>query len=96
MSLEIAPEVEQAVMMRAKQEGVSTNELLARYFGKVAESEVTDTKTLQLIATIRQWQIEDSLANDDELNRRDRERIELETNLNISRQQAGMRVLFTE
>ena len=54
-------------------------------------------KALAMVATIRQWQAEDAAEQTDdeeELARRDRERAELEANLDAPRRKAGMRLLF--
>lgn len=55
-----------------------------------------EPKALALAQAIRQWQAEDGTDDEEELNRRDRERADLQANLNDARHRAGMRPLFPE
>jgi len=91
---ELAPEIESSVRDYAAREGVSINELLARTFPP--RHSLPSPKALRLIEAIRQWQAEDMTDDEEELDRRDRERAELHANLNQSRQNSGMRVLFPD
>ena len=91
--LDLSPETENNVREYAAREGVSIDELLARTFPPRPQPQL-DAKARKLIDAIRQWQVEDATDDEEELDRRDQDRAQLEANLNQSRQQAGMRPLF--
>lgn len=53
MSLEVAPEIETTVRQYAEREGISLNELMARFFPPIEEDAV-----IRVNALLRQWQQE--------------------------------------
>lgn len=86
--MSLSPASETLIREYAARDGVSIDELIQRTF--TPRQPQPNAKALAFIAAIRKWQSED------ELGRRDQERIELQTNLDHSRRQAGMRTLFPE
>lgn len=93
MSLELAPQTETRLYEYAAAEGVSIDAYVNRLLEKAAPRQ-PDAKALQLLATIRQWQMEDATDDEDELTQRDQARAETQASLDQERQRTGMRPLF--
>jgi hypothetical protein len=92
MALDLAPDTERRVREYAEEQGVSIEILMVRAFPPRIPK--PDQKSLDLAAIIRQWQMDDATEDEEELERRDQERLELQINLDKERKQANMRFLF--